>query len=691
MPPNRLINEKSPYLRQHASNPVDWYPWCKEAFEKAKLENKPIFLSIGYSSCHWCHVMEKESFEDHEIAEILNRFFVSIKVDREERPDIDSIYMKVCYLFQNRGGWPLTVFLTPDKKPFYVDTYIPKDDSYGKMGLRTLLLRIVEIWNENKEKVDEISREVTEALVKTTKRQEDKSELSENLLHQAYKELKNSFDIKNKGFGTMPKFPMPLNMLFLHRYYFRYREQYALDMSLQTLKKIRQGGIFDHLGFGFHRYSTDGEWILPHFEKMLYDNALLMLAYSEAYQLSKDPFYRKVVDEIADYLITDMYSPDGGFYSALDADSDGKEGEFYLWSYDELKSVMDSEEFEFFTMLFNISKEGNFHEEATKQKTGKNILYMTESFEEISKKLKISEDDLHERFNRIRMKLLDVRKKRIKPLRDEKILTDWNSLVALSFCRAGISLSREEYIKIAEKCMNFIFTNLYDGRGRLFHRFSHGETAIPGFIEDYAYTIWALLELYFSIFDERYLSRADILTNHVIKHFLDNEEGGFYQTADYSETVLFRVKERYDGVTPSGNSVMLHNLIRLSRIIGLSEYEKIAKKCLQYFASEITSYPLMHLFSLVAFDLILNGFTELKVIADHSKLQSEKDFLKEIQKEFIPNLLPQINDFEAAKMSIPIDNLIKPEDKALYIICKNYTCLEPIIDRDKIKDVILNL
>lgn len=352
MSPNRLINEKSPYLKQHAYNPVDWYPWCDEAFKKAQIEDKPVFLSIGYSTCHWCHVMEKESFENQEIAEILNKFFVSIKVDREERPDIDNIYMKFCYIFNNHGGWPLTVFMNYQKKPFYVDTYIPKDDAFGKIGLKNLLLRIVQIWQSNREKINEVA----DGIISTFKSIKPKSkgiyDLSEEILERGYEELKSQFDREFGGFGISPKFPLPINLMYIHRYYYRSKENEALKMNLHIMKKMRFGGIYDQIGFGFHRYSTDRMWILPHFEKMLYDNALLMIAYTEAYQITKDVFYKDVVNEIADFLLRDMYYEKGAFYSAIDADSEGEEGKFYIWGYEEIKEELTEDEFLIAEKLF---------------------------------------------------------------------------------------------------------------------------------------------------------------------------------------------------------------------------------------------------------------------------------------------------------------------------------------------------
>ncbi len=689
MNPNRLIYEKSPYLRQHAYNPVNWYPWCKDAFEIAQKENKPIFLSIGYSTCHWCHVMEKESFEDEEIAEILNRFFISIKVDREERPDIDSIYMKVCYLFQNRGGWPLTILMTADKKPFYADTYIPKDDLYGKFGLKKLLLRIVDLWENNSNKIREVSEGITESLKKIVSKSNEKIALSESTIHKAYEGLRIVFDKDYGGFGKSPKFPLPLNFLFLHRYFYRYKNMTALDMSLQTLKKMRLGGIYDHLGFGFHRYSTDREWILPHFEKMLYDNALLMLSYAEAFQITKDEFFKTVAEEIATYLLRDMYSSEGAFYSAEDADSEGKEGEFYLWTYDEIEQTLTEEEFNAVKIIYSLSKEGNFYEEATKQKNGKNIIHIEKSLEVLSEDLNIEKEELINTIESIRYKLFNKRQSRVKPARDEKILTDWNSLGIVAFCKTGIIFEKYEYIDIAEKCMSFLLNNMFDNSGKLLHRFVEGEASVFGYLEDYAYLIWALIELYFATFKNEYLLKALELTDFTIEHFMDKENGAFYHTADYAEIVIERIKEIYDGVVPSGNSLMAYNFLRLSRLIQKREYEQLANKIIYFFSKDIEKIPASYIFSIISLDLLINGSMELIAIPNASK-EDEIKFLRSLQREFVPNLLPMIKDSFMESIFDWTKLFEKIEGNSTYYLCKNFTCQSPMIDRVKLMDFILN-
>ena len=672
--PNRLIEEKSPYLRQHAYNPVDWYPWCEEAFEKAKREDKPIFLSIGYSTCHWCHVMERESFEDEEVARILNENYVSIKVDREERPDIDSVYMSVCQMMTGSGGWPLTIIMTPDKEPFFAGTYFPKESLYGRPGLKDILLRIAELWKKDKQKVLIAARQVVEALSKSERESYVGGDLGEEVLHRGFAELYHSYDETYGGFGNAPKFPIPHNLMFLMRYYRRYKNEKSLEMVRETLTKMRLGGIWDHVGFGFHRYSTDREWLLPHFEKMLYDNALLMFTYAEAYQITREEFFAQVVEEIAEYLRRDMLSPEGAFYSAEDADSEGEEGKFYLWSLEELERVLTEEELELAIRVYGIEEEGNFLEEATRRKTGRNILHMKKTLKESSEELGVPEDVLKQRLEEIRSKLFKEREKRVRPLRDEKILTDWNGLATAGFSKAGVALGRRDLIDIAKRTADFLLDNMFDSEGRLLHRFKDGEAEIPAFLEDYAYLIWGLTELYFATFEFKYLEKARELTEFALKHFWDEENLGFFQTPDYGEKVLVRKKEVYDGATPSGNSVMAFNLIRLSRIFSEPELEKKARQTLMAFSEVIRSFPSAHTFSLMALDLLVNGGFEL--VCASEKEEECRENLLEIQKHFLPEGVFLVNFPESMR---PLNG------ETTYYLCKNFACEEPTGDLEKVK------
>ncbi len=657
--PNRLINEKSPYLLQHAHNPVDWFPWCDEAFEKAKKEDKPVFLSVGYSTCHWCHVMEKESFEDEEIARILNENFVSIKVDREERPDVDALYMGVCQMMTGSGGWPLTVVMTPDKKPFFAGTYFPKESVYGRAGLKDILLRIAQLWKEEREKVlrsaDEVMRAVSESAGESFRG----AELGEVTIHRAYGNLLANYDEELGGFGSAPKFPIPHNLMFLMRYFRRTGKERALEMVVRTLERMRLGGIWDHVGFGFHRYSTDREWILPHFEKMLYDNALLIYPYTEAYLITGREDFARVVEEIIEFLKRDMLSPEGGFYSAWDADSEGEEGKFYLWSIEELEKVLSKEELNLAVKIFSLEEEGNFLEEATRRKTGRNVLYMRKPPGEIAKELGVEEDVLRQRIEEIRVRLFKERERRQKPLRDEKILTDWNGLVIGALARAGSALGRDDFVQMAVKCAEFILKNLYP-EGKLLHRWKDGEAKVPAFLEDYAFLIWGLTELYFSTFEERYLREAQKLTREAIDKFRDGEGGAFFQTSQEHRDIPVRKKEIYDGAIPSGNSVMAYNLIRLSRLLEDPSFEEHSRDVLDSFSAVISSYPDAHTFSLIALDLMVNGTFELK-----GEGESAREELLKLGRSFLPEGVFYLKNTAEG-------------GGCRYYLCKNGSCLEPV-------------
>jgi uncharacterized protein YyaL (SSP411 family) len=642
--PNRLIKEKSPYLRQHAYNPVDWYPWCEEAFEKAKREDKPIFLSIGYSTCHWCHVMEKESFEDEEIARILNENFVPIKVDREERPDIDSVYMAVCQMMTGSGGWPLTVVMTPEKEPFFAGTYFPKESRYGRPGLKEILLALARAWKENRERIREVAESVVRAL-----REEERGgsgDLNDSLIPRAFGELLSSFDEEFGGFGSAPKFPVPHNLLFLMRYYRRTNNRKALDMVRVTLTRMRMGGVWDHVGFGFHRYSTDRYWKLPHFEKMLYDNALLLYTYAEAYKLTGENLFRRTAEQIAEYLLRDMRSGEGAFFSAEDADSEGEEGRFYTWTERELREVLSEEEFRLAKEVFSVEEEGNYLQEATGERTGRNVLYMRY----------LPQGDAWERIEAVRRKLFEAREKRVRPLKDDKILTDWNGLAVAGLSRAGVLLGRKDLVEVARECADFLLSKMLEG-DRLLHRYKDGNAEIWGFLEDYAYLIWGLTELYFATFRKEYLNRALDLTDHVLKHFRA-EGGGFYRTPDYGEEVIVRRRDVYDGALPSGNSVMAFNLVRMGRLTGREDLVEEAFGTLRSFGEDISLLPSAHTFSLMALDLILNGTLEIKGAGKGA----DEDLIELQRSLFLPE---------------GVFSWEEGGDKVFYL-CRNFACLKPV-------------
>jgi len=585
---NRLINEKSPYLLQHAHNPVNWYPWCEEAFEKAEKEDKPIFLSIGYSTCHWCHVMERESFEDDEVARVLNENFVSIKVDREERPDIDTIYMDTCQLLTGHGGWPLTIFALPNKKPFYSGTYFPKEDSQYMDGLITLLNKIISAWKDSKDKILESSDEIVKALhnmtdfgearADTPKKTYDKNEFSK----ESFYTLKSSFDSKYGGFGSKPKFPTPHNLWFLLEYYKTNNDRDALNMVETTLDAMYSGGIYDHIGFGFSRYSTDRLWLVPHFEKMLYDNALLAILYSKAYETTKKEKYKSVANEIFTYLLRDMQDEKDGFYSAEDADSEGVEGKFYVWSLDEIYQVLGKEDGEKFASYFNITEKGNFE--------GFNIPNL------IYKEL--PEDTSF--INSCKQKLFHYRDKRIHPYKDNKILTSWNGLAIAAFALGGRLLNNNEYTFAAESALEFIYKYLFTEDGKLLARYREGESKLFGYVDDYAFLTWALLELYESTNQESFLQRAINLTSDLIKFFWDDEKGGFFLYGSHGEQLITRPKKIYDGAIPSGNSVASLNFLRLYKLTSNKEYLNKATAIFNTFSSEVSQHPSAYCFLLLA-------------------------------------------------------------------------------------------
>ena len=680
---NKLSKEKSPYLLQHASNPVDWYPWGEEVFSKAQKENKPIFLSIGYSTCHWCHVMAHESFEDEYVANLMNEVFISIKVDREERPDIDKIYMTVCQMMTGSGGWPLTIIMTPDKKPFFAGTYFPKESRFGRIGLIDLIKRVKNLWNNNKDEILNSADQITMSL-QNIDQEAPGDRFSEKLLKKAFNQLKNQFDEKNGGFSERPKFPTPHNILFLLRYWKRTGDKETLEMVEKTLQAMRRGGIYDHIGFGIHRYSTDSTWLVPHFEKMLYDQALVAMAYIEAYQATKNPEYRKITQEIFEYVFRDMTSPEGGFYSAEDADSEGEEGKFYVWSKDDLENVLDKEEFDLAMKVFNVKDSGNYLEESTGKRTGQNILHITDSLTKISSNLSISEKELVSKIENISRKLFEVREKRIHPHKDDKILVDWNGLMIAALAKGAQVFNEKKYLKAAKKATEFILSSLHLPNSRLQHRYREGVGEINAYLTDYAFLIWGLIELYEATFDIYFLKTALELHEIQLKHFWDNNIGGFFFTADDSEKLLTRQKEIYDGAIPSGNSVAMLNLLRLSYFTGDHELEEKADIIGSVFSEKLSTTPVAYTNFMIAADFAI-GPTYSLVIAGNTDSDDTNEMVTAIRNEYIPNKVlmqrkieqnpPDIDEF--SNFVEYFDNL---EGKATAYVCINKTCKPPTHD-----------
>jgi len=681
------MSEKSPYLLQHAYNPVDWYPWGEEAFEKARKEHKPIFLSIGYSTCHWCHVMAHESFEDPEVAKLMNDVFVSIKVDREERPDIDNIYMAMCQIMTSKGGWPLTIIMTPDKEPFFTATYIPKKKRFGQVGMLELIPKIKEIWTNQKDKVYNTANQLTAVLKKASKHVPGQ-QLNESTLKLTHKHLVQNFDRLYGGFGSAPKFPIPHNLLFLLRHWKRTSDNEALSMAEKTLEAMRHGGIYDHVGFGFHRYSTDSKWILPHFEKMLYDQAMLAMAYTEAYQASEKNEYKKIAHEIFTYVLRDMTSSDGAFYSAEDADSEGEEGKFYLWRYGELERLLTTEEMDVIIKVFNIKKDGNFSEESSRTKTGLNILYQTKSLEKISNDLKMSKQDFEKQLEIARKKLFSYRKKRIHPHKDDKILTDWNGLMIASFAKGAQVFDEPKYAEAAQRAVDFILKNMRGQDSGLFHRYRDGQAAIVANVNDYVFLIFGLIELYEATFDVKYLKSALNLNVYLLRHFWDTSDGGFYFTHDKDEKLLTRRKEIYDGAIPSGNSLAMLNLLRLSRIFADPLLEEKAAMIGRAFPRKVKQLPSAFTQLMVAVDYEIGPSYEL-VIVGNSQTTVTKEMIKTINRQFIPNKVVILRPSEQKSPDIiRLAKFIRHQKsingKTTVYICKNYTCQTPLTDIKKV-------
>ncbi len=682
---NRLIHEKSPYLLQHAHNPVEWYPWGKDAFERARKDNRPVFLSIGYATCHWCHVMEKESFEDIEVARLMNEAFISVKVDREERPDIDSVHMRVCQLLTGHGGWPLTIIMTPDKKPFFAATYIPKENRFGRLGMRELIPRVQDLWENSPTDLEASSEKIIAALQELPADVPGEI-INQNMLDAVYQQLEGQHDAKNGGFGLSPKFPAPHNLLFLLRYWKRTGNSKALQMVEKTLQSMRHGGLFDHIGYGFHRYSTDSRWLVPHFEKMLYDQALLAMAYTEAFQVTRNDEYKDTAKEIFTYVLRDMTSPEGAFYSAEDADSEGEEGKFYLWTSAALQKTLKKAEAELALRVFNVESEGNFKEEATGKKTGANILHLKQSLTEIASELKLSPNVLRENLESVRMSLFKTREKRIRPLKDDKILSDWNGLMIAALAKGAQAFDEPAYETAARKAADFILNHMRSPDGRLFHRSREGQSLITGFLDDYAFLIWGLLELYEASLDARFLKEALELNDLLLKHFWDGKEGGFYFTPDDGETLLLRQKEVYDGAIPSGNSVEMLNLLRLGRMTSNPALEEKAAQAGRIFSKKVESSPSAFTQMMAAVDFGVGPSYEV-VIVGHSDKKDTKAMLKTLQAEFIPNkvllFIPEDKDpsviFRIAPFTARMTSL---HNKATAYVCQNFTCQKPTTDMD---------
>ncbi len=668
---NRLSKETSPYLLQHANNPVDWYAWKDEAFERARKEDKPILVSIGYSTCHWCHVMERESFEDPEIAKFMNENFINIKVDREERPDVDQIYMDACQIINGNGGWPLNCFLTPDKRPYYAGTYFPPKSAYNRPSWIQVLQNITNAFQNKREVVEGQADRLLEAIVKSDKSMlnntveglEGSAEFTPELGDQIFENLKNRFDLLEGGFGGAPKFPGTMSLRYLLNYHYHTKNEEALQHSLFSLDKMIRGGIYDQLGGGFARYATDRAWLVPHFEKMLYDNALLVELLADAYKLTKKELYKETIIETLDFVEREMTHDEGAFYSALDADSEGVEGKFYVWSKEEIEEILGNEA-DLFCRFYDITSEGNWEE--------KNILQRKKSFEEFASENSIKVDVLKSTLQKNRNTLLKVRAMRIRPGLDDKILLSWNALQCSAYANAYAALGIEKYKTAAIKNIQFLLSEMIDkNAGLLFHTYKEGKAQYHGFLEDYAYLIKALLDVYSITFDENYLKEAERYLMLVQQNFFDKTDGLFYFTSEQQRDVIVRKKEIFDSAMPSGNSTMVGNLVRLGMILDNESFKKLSERMLFNLKKSIENHPSS--FSRWASEL-LNQIYSIKEIAVLGV--DSIDFANKINTIFIPGRIIMATTDPVSDYPL-LENRLKERETLIYL-CENYSCQQPV-------------
>ncbi len=684
---NRLVREKSPYLLQHAHNPVDWYPWSEEAFSAAKEENKPVFLSIGYATCHWCHVMEHESFENEQVAALMNDAFINIKVDREEYPALDNVYMKVCMMFTGSGGWPMTIIMTPDKKPFFAGTYIPRESAFGRVGMLELIPGIKEVWINKRQDI-EVSAETVSLELKRNFEAVQTAEVNTELLpDQAFEELKAAFDSKNGSFGGAPKFPSPAKLDFLLRYWRNIGDPKALMMVEMTLRKIWQGGIYDQIGFGIHRYATDAEWLVPHFEKMLYNQAMLASTCVEAYQAVGNDDFKILAEQIYTYVLRDMVSPEGGFYAAEDADSEGGEGRFYVWSMQELQGILDDAELKIAEKAWSIRGDGNYLDEATKFKTGLNIPHMTKSWSCLASELEMELSEFIASVEKVREKLFNAREKRPHPLKDTKVLADWNGLMIASLAYAARVFDSNEYLAAAEKAADFVLNEMTGKDGRMFHRWRESHLAYDGQLDDYAFMIQAFLELYESSFKLAYLKNALELNSILMEHFYDVENGGFYMTPDYGEELLIRPKEFFGGAAPAGNAVMIMNLIKLSGITGDSKLLDAARETVRSCAVMLNRSPSEFADVVSSLTMLAGETCEIVIAGKHEDAETMR-IIQAVKTLYLPGrtvlLRTPAVESELAQIAPFSKDQVMIDDKPTVHICRNGSCEKPLVGLDEV-------
>jgi len=677
---NRLIHESSPYLLQHAHNPVDWYAWGDEAFAKAKAEDKPILLSIGYSACHWCHVMERESFENEEIAGLMNQLFVNIKVDREERPDLDEIYMSAVQLLTGRGGWPMTMFLTPDRKPFYGGIYFPPEDRGGMPGFPRILMGVNQAYRERPVDVEKSVTQILDGLQRMSASVETEKRFSKTIIGESAAKVAQAYDTDNGGLGQAPKFPNAgVYELFLRHYHPSKSSRY-LEMVTHTLTKMAWGGIYDHLGGGFHRYSVDAKWLVPHFEKMLYDNAQLVRIYAHAYKVTKEPLFKSVVDESVTYLLREMLQPDGGFYSTQDADSEGAEGKFFVWTEAEVMRILGEDEGAVFCRMYDVSEGGNFEE--------KNIVHPILTVDQASKYFRKEPSEIERVVATAKQKLFSEREKRIKPFRDEKIITAWNGLLLSGLAEAIKISPKPEYADAAKQTIEFIFTKLFRD-GFLLHTYKDGEAKLLGYLDDYAFMAVGLLDIYETLFDRSTLTRAIELAEIMLREFLDEQNGAFFYTGNSHEKLISRAKPIFDASVPSGNAMATQLLLRLYHITGEDRYYRYAEKVLRSYYDPMESQPFGFAHLLCALDFYLEKPKEVVVVGERGDGRVE-DLLAQIHSVYQPNMTIQL-----ASPGEPLENLsellrgkCQVGGNPTVYVCHNSTCSAPVTSWEELKPLI---
>ncbi|HYB02790.1 MAG TPA: thioredoxin domain-containing protein [Ktedonobacteraceae bacterium] len=696
---NRLINETSPYLLQHAHNPVDWYPWGEEALEKAQREDKPILLSVGYSACHWCHVMERESFENEDIANLMNQHFVSIKVDREERPDIDNIYMQAVQALTQQGGWPMTVFLTPDGRPFYGGTYFPPNDRrYGQEtmpGFPRILVTMADYYRNRHEEVEEQANQIADYLKQRsstplrTRGILPSGTMPLEMLNTASQELTSEFDAVHGGFGHAPKFPNTMSLEFLLRTYLhRQRGELTSNVSKSeleivevSLQHMANGGIYDQLGGGFHRYSVDAEWLVPHFEKMLYDNALFSRLYLHAYLVTGKPFYERIVEETLDYVVREMVSPEGGFYSTQDADSEGEEGKFFTWTAEEIEAALLPEDAPLFMLYYGVTGDGNFE--------GKNILHVERDAQPVADEAQVSLDDLQSSLKRSREMLFKLREERVKPGRDEKILTSWNGLMLRSFAEAARYLDRPDYLQVAINNAEFLLREL-NRNGRLLRTYKDGRARLNGYLEDYAFLADGLLALYEASFDPRWFAEARRLIDEAIMLFADQQNGGFFDTGSDHEALISRPKDIMDNATPAGNSVAVDVLLRLAALTGDETYRQRADDYLRPMADIMVQHPQAFGHILGALDFALSQSKEIALIGDLEQSDA-RALLAVVNRRFLPDSVlacASLKDTVSIHTIPLLEDRPMKDNKATAYVCQNFACLAPVSTPEELEQLL---